>query len=176
MAFSIVPAEDAHLEGISSIYGHHVLHGLASFETEPPGLEEMRKRHAAVVSQGFPYIVGLLDGEVVGYAYANLFRTRPAYRFMLEDSIYLRHDMGGRGYGKLLLTELIKRCEAIGIRQILAVIGDSGNLGSIKLHAACGFTPVGTIKNSGFKFGRWVDTVLMQLEVGEGATTLPRMG
>jgi L-amino acid N-acyltransferase YncA len=147
---------------IQSIYGHHVLHGLGTFETEPPGTVEMQSRHAQVTAAGFPYLVAVDGGEVVGYAYANHFRARAAYRYTVEDSVYVAPDAMARGVGKALLNELIARCVSQGLRQMLAVIGDAGNAGSIGVHRACGFEHAGLLKAVGCKSDHWVDVVLMQ--------------
>jgi L-amino acid N-acyltransferase YncA len=167
------PSKAGDVAAIAEIYGHHVLNGLASFELMAPSVDEIAKRRADVIGRNFPYLVGEVDGKVVGYAYASLYRTRPAYRFTLEDSVYIHKDFTGRGVGKLLLVALIEACEKAGCRQLVAVIGDSANKGSVSLHAACGFKRTGTLKAVGFKFGRWVDSVIMQLAIGEGARTLP---
>ena len=147
---------------IQSIYAHHVCHGLGTFETVPPDVHEMASRHAQITAAGFPYLVAVDAGAVVGYAYANQFRTRAAYRYTVEDSVYIAPDAQRRGVGKELLSELVARCSAQGLHQMLAVIGDSGNLGSIGLHRACGFEDVGVMKAVGRKFDRWVDVVIMQ--------------
>jgi len=149
------------------------MHGLASFEEAAPGVEELRKRRAAVLASGLPYIVAELDGAIVGYAYATQYRARSAYRHSLEDSVYVREGRGGLGVGSALLAELIARCQRGPWRQMVAVIGDSGNAASIGLHRKHGFRVVGTLVAVGFKFGRWVDSVLMQRELGEGDRTLP---
>ena len=153
---------------IEAIYAHHVLHGLASFEEVPPSLDEMRSRRRAVLALGLPYLAGEIDGKVVGYSYAATYRTRPAYRYTIEDSVYIADGFGGKGVGTALLSELIARCEAGPWRQMLAVIGDSGNAGSIALHRNLGFSIVGTLPSVGFKFRRWVDSVLMQRPLGDG--------
>ena len=174
---TIRPSKASDVESITEIYAFHVLNGLATFETTPPGQAEMAERRADALSKGFPYLVAEMgvgaNARVVGYAYANLYRARPAYRHTLEDSIYLLKDMGGRGIGTKLLRALIEACEKLGTRQLVAIIGDSANEGSIKVHANCGFAHTGTLKDVGFKFGRWVDTVMMQLAIGEGGTSLP---
>ncbi|HZP99603.1 MAG TPA: GNAT family N-acetyltransferase [Reyranella sp.] len=167
-------AED--FDAIHAIYGHHVLHGLASFETEPPARTELLRRHADVVAHQLPYLVALSGAQVVGYAYAGPFRPRAAYRFTVEDSIYLAPDAIGRGIGRRLLSELIARCTAAGRRQMIAVIGDSANAGSIGLHRALGFGEPWVMVGAGFKFGRWVDVVMMQRPLGPGAGTLPPPG
>ncbi|MGZ8273298.1 MAG: N-acetyltransferase family protein [Burkholderiaceae bacterium] len=161
------------LAAIQAIYAHHVLHGLGTFETEPPDLDDMRRRHAQIIGDGFPYLVAVEGARVLGYAYANHFRTRAAYRNTVEDSIYVAHDVAGRGVGKALLSALIERCTALGLRQMLALIGDSGNGGSIGVHLACGFEHTGVMKAVGRKFDRWVDVVVMQRALGEGASTPP---
>jgi phosphinothricin acetyltransferase len=158
---------------MQAIYAHHVRNGLGTFETEPPHYNEMRQRFASVVDAGFPYLVAVDGGEVLGYAYANYFRTRPAYRHTVEDSIYVRADFAGRGVGTALLKSLIERCTALGWRQMLAVIGDSGNAASIGVHRRCGFALVGTMLSIGRKFDRWVDVVVMQRALGDGASTPP---
>jgi L-amino acid N-acyltransferase YncA len=158
---------------IQAIYAHHVLHGLGTFETEPPGPAEMQRRHAQIAGDGFPFLVGQDGGNVVGYAYANHFRTRAAYRNTVEDSIYVAPDATGRGIGKALLNALIERCAALGLRQMLALIGDSGNAGSIGVHRSCGFAHTGVMQGVGRKFDRWVDVVVMQRALGPGASTPP---
>jgi L-amino acid N-acyltransferase YncA len=150
-----------------------VLHGLASFEEEPPSVDELARRYRDVAARGLPYLVAEYGAEVVGYGYCSPYRARSAYRYALEDSIYLREDMAGRGIGKRLLEELIRRCAGLGYRQIIAVIGDSANAASIGVHAACGFLRVGTLRSVGFKFGRWVDSVYMQRPLGPGDATTP---
>lgn len=150
------------IPAIQAIYRHHVLHGLGTFETEPPDAQELHARHTQIVAAGFPYLVAMGGTEVIGYAYANHFRTRAAYRFTVEDSIYVAPNAMGHGVGRALLLELIARCCALGLRQMLAVIGDSDNTGSIGLHRACGFAHVGMMKSVGRKFDRWVDVVIMQ--------------
>jgi phosphinothricin acetyltransferase len=167
-------ATDDDMDAVRDIYAHHVRHGLATFEEEPPSLEEMRARRTAVRAAGLPWLVATLDGAVAGYAYAAAFRPRPAYRFAIEDSVYVRDGLAGRGVGSALLRELIARCGKGPWRQMLAVIGDSGNAGSIALHRRMGFSHAGTFVSVGFKLGRWVDTVQMQLPLGEGDRTPPR--
>jgi L-amino acid N-acyltransferase YncA len=167
------PAAPQDLAAIHAIYAHHVLHGLASFEEEPPPLEEMRRRFEEVTGGGLPYLVAADKGEVLGYGYCALYRTRSAYRYTLEDSIYVKEGRHGRGIGKALLADLIGRCTALDYRQIIAVIGDSANAASIGLHASLGFVRAGNLRSTGFKFGRWVDSVLMQLPLGEGDGTKP---
>lgn len=166
-------ATPADLPVIQSIYAHHVLHGLGSFEEVPPDVEEMRRRFEEVKARGLPFLAAVSGSIVVGYGYCNLFRTRSAYRYALEDSIYIKDGMFGKGLGKALLSELIGRCSTLGYRQLIAVIGDSGNAGSIQLHASLGFLRSGTLRSTGFKFGRWVDTVTMQRPLGPGDGKLP---
>lgn len=169
----IRPSKASDVAAIAEIYGYHVLNGLASFELLAPSADEMAKRRADVVGKKFPYLVAEVDGKVAGYAYASLFRTRPAYRHTVENSVYVHKDYNRRGIGKLLIAALIEACEKAGCRQMIAVIGDSGNQSSIRLHESCGFEMIGTMKAVGFKFGRWVDSVYMQRRIGEGAETLP---
>jgi phosphinothricin acetyltransferase len=161
------PATAADLPAITAIYAHQVLTGLASFETEAPTLAQMAQRFDAITGAGYPYLVAELDGAVLGYAYANHYRTRPAYRFTVEDSIYIAPAAVGRGLGRALLARLIVECEQRGYRQMLAVIGDSANTASVALHRACGFTQKAVLDAVGFKFGRWVDSVIMQRGLGE---------
>ena len=167
------PSTDADLPAITAIYAHAVQHGTGTFELEAPDAAEMARRRADVLDKGLPWLVAEEAGRVLGYAYANHFRPRRAYRFCLEDSIYLADDARGRGVGRLLLAELMARCEAAGARQMLAVIGDSANGGSIGVHRALGFEHTGVLKASGWKFGRWLDVVLMQRALGTGASTAP---
>jgi L-amino acid N-acyltransferase YncA len=169
----IRPALEADLPAITKIYEHAVLYGTATFELIPPDLAEMTRRFKSLMDGGFPYFVGVLDGRVAGYAYAGPYRARPAYRFTVENSIYLDPAIHRRGVGLVLLQRLIGECEKRGYRQMIAVIGDSANAGSIGVHARCGFQMIGTHPNVGLKFGRWLDTVMMQLALGEGATSLP---
>jgi len=169
----IRPATEADLPAITRIYEHAVLHGTATFELIAPDLTEMSRRFRSLMEGGFPYFVGVLDGRVGGYAYAGPYRPRPAYRFTVENSIYLDPAIHRRGVGLVLLRRLIEECETRGYRQMIAVIGDSANAGSIGVHTRCGFQMIGTHPNVGLKFGRWLDTVMMQLQLGEGATTIP---
>lgn len=167
------PATLADVPAIQAIYAHHVLHGLASFEIEPPSPTEMRRRFESIAGSGYPYLVAV-DGEtLLGYAYASAYRTRPGYRYTVEDSVYVSPTLVGRGVGRQLLMRLVDECERRGYRQMLAVIGDSANAASIGLHRACGFSHSGTLRSVGFKFGRWVDSVLMQRELGESDRTVP---
>lgn len=172
-AATIRAAGEDDLGAIARIYAHHVQHGLASFEEVPPAIVELRARRAAVLDSGLPFLAAELHGEVVGYAYASPYRTRPAYRYTIEDSVYVEAGLGGLGLGSALLAALIERCEAGPWRQMLAVIGDSANAPSIALHRRLGFRPVGTFAAVGFKLGRWVDTVLMQRPLGAGDRSAP---
>ncbi len=172
-ALLIRPSTDADLPAMAAIYADAVRTGTGSFETEPPDLPEFARRRAELLAKGLPWLVAESEGRVLGYAYAGPFRPRLAYRFALEDSIYLHTEARGRGIGRLLLAELIARCEAWGARQMLAVIGDSANQASVALHAAAGFVTVGTFKDVGRKFDRWLDIVLMQRELGPGASLPP---
>jgi phosphinothricin acetyltransferase len=149
------------------------LHGLASFEEEPPTVEELERRYRDVTGRGLPYLVAEYGIDIAGYGYCAPYRARSAYRYALEDSIYIRQDMTGRGVGKRLLEELVRQSEALGYRQLVAVIGDSANTASISVHAACGFLRVGTLRSVGFKFGRWVDSVFMQRPLGPGDGAKP---
>ena len=169
----IRPAIAADLSAITEIYEHAVRYGTATFELIPPDLAEMTRRFGVLMDGGFPYLVATLEGRLVGYAYAGAYRPRPAYRFTVENSVYLQPAIHRRGIGLLLLQRLITECEARGYRQMIAVIGDSANAGSIGVHTRSGFAMVGTHPNVGFKFGRWLDTVMMQRGLGEGAATLP---
>lgn len=161
------------MSAVTMIYAKHVLHGLASFEEVPPPLDEMQSRRASVLELCLPYLVAELDGRIVGYSYATLYRARPAYRYTVEDSVYVEDGMHGRGIGTALLAELIARCERGQWRQMLAVIGDSGNAASIALHRRMGFTPAGNLTSVGFKLGRWVDSVFMQRALGLGDSVKP---
>ncbi len=167
------PATPDDLPAIHAIYGHHVLQGLASFEEEPPPLEELRRRFDDVRQRGLPWLAAEFGGVLAGYGYCAPYRTRSAYRYSLEDSIYVRHGSEGKGVGSALLGALIERCEGLGYRQLVAVIGDSGNAASIFLHASFGFLRVATLRSIGFKFGRWVDSVVMQRSLGPGDSTPP---
>ncbi|MDE1568106.1 GNAT family N-acetyltransferase [Aquabacter sp. P-9] len=169
----IRPALPDHVAGIAAIYDDAVRHGTASFELEPPDLAEMMRRYQALKDGGFPYFVAEDGEEVLGYAYAGAFRPRIAYRWTLENSVYVAPAAHKRGVGRALMEALLAECEALGFRQMVAVIGDSANAGSIALHRACGFRHIGVLPATGFKFGRWIDTVLMQRELGAGDATLP---
>jgi len=172
-ALEIRPTREVDLPAITAIYEHAVLNGTATFELVPPDLTEMTRRYSALMDDGFPYIVATLDGRVVGYAYVGTYRPRPAYRFTVENSIYLDPSVHRRGIGQQLLQRLILECEVRGFRQMIAVIGDSANTGSIGVHVRAGFKLIGTHPNVGLKFGRWLDTVMMQRNLGEGASTVP---
>jgi phosphinothricin acetyltransferase len=169
----IRPTAAADLPSITGIYEHAVRFGTATFEIDPPDLAEMTRRFDTLMDGGFPYVVAALEGRVVGYAYAGAYRPRPAYRFTVENSVYLQPTIQRRGIGPQLLQRLIGECEARGFRQMIAVIGDSANAASVGVHLRCGFEMIGTHPNVGFKFGRWLDTVMMQRSLGEGATTVP---
>lgn len=169
----IRPSTEHDLPAITRIYAYHVLHGTGTFETTPPTLEEMTARRADVLSKGLPWLVVEEAGEVLGYAYGNWFKPRPAYRFSVEDSIYLAPEAAGKGLGRALLAELLATLERGGIRKVMAVIGDSGNAGSIGVHKALGFEQVGIVQACGWKFGRWLDIVMMQRAIGEGDCTPP---
>jgi L-amino acid N-acyltransferase YncA len=169
----IRPSSAADLPDVTRIYGHAVAHGTGTFELEIPEPAEMARRREDVLSKGLPWLVATCAGHVLGYAYANHFRPRRAYRFCLEDSIYLDPAAQGQGVGRVLLAELLAQCEARGARQMLAVIGDSANTGSIGVHRACGFEDTGVFKAAGWKFERWLDVVLMQKSLGDGGSTAP---
>lgn len=166
-------ARNDDMPAVQAIYAHHVMHGTASFELDPPPLDEMLRRRADILGNHLPYVVAERAGEVVGYGYATLYRPRPAYRSTVEDSVYVRDGLGGLGIGHALLQAIIEQCEAGGRRQMIAIIGDSGNAASIRLHHRLGFRRVGVFQSVGFKHGRWLDTVLMQRELGEGSTSVP---
>jgi L-amino acid N-acyltransferase YncA len=172
-SLEIRPAAAADLPAVTEIYEHAVLYGTATFELIPPDLAEMTQRFGVLMDGGFPYFVAALEGQVIGYAYAGAYRPRPAYRFTVENSVYLQPAIHRRGIGLQLLQRLIAESEARGYRQMIAVIGDSANAGSIGVHTKCGFRMIGTHPHVGFKFGRWLDTVMMQLALGEGAGTIP---
>lgn len=172
----IRPSQEADLDAITQIYGHHVLHGTGTFETSPPTGEEMATRRADVLGKGLPWLVVERQGRVAGFAYGNWFKPRPAYRFSVEDSIYLAPEAAGQGLGRLLLAELLTQLERQGIRKAMAIIGDSHNHASIRLHQALGFTRVGTVSACGWKFGRWLDIVLMEKTLGSGSHLPPNDG
>jgi len=168
------PSRDDDVASIAAIYGHHVLHGVASFEEVPPTAEEMAQRRAGVLARGFPYLIAERGSRVVGYCYAGPYRPRIGYRFSVEDSIYIDPSEVGRGIGRALLSQVIERVSEQGYRQMIAVIGGSETLPSIRLHAALGFTQIGVFPAIGYKFGRWIDSVYMQRALGPGQTSLPR--
>jgi len=177
-ALLIRPSRDDDVAAIAAIYGYHVLHGVASFEEVPPAVEEIARRRGDIVARGLPYLVaeranGTDRGRVVGYCYAGIFRPRPGYRFTLEDSIYVDAAEIGRGVGRALLEPLLDRATELGFRQMVAVIGGRETIPSIRLHEALGFSHVGVLPAVGFKFGRWIDILLMQRALGPGATSLP---
>lgn len=167
------PSVDADLAAVTRIYAHHVLNGTGTFETSPPSEDEMRQRRADVLGKNLPWLVIERGGQVLGFAYGNWFKPRPAYRFSVEDSIYLAPDALGQGLGRQLMGELLVQLERRGIRKVMAVIGDSANAGSLGLHRSAGFEPAGTIEACGWKFGRWLDIVLMQKSLGAGHQTPP---
>ena len=169
----IRPALPHDLAAITAIYDHAVRYGTASFEIEPPDEREMARRYEALRAGGYPYLVAEIGGNIAGYAYAGPYRERPAYHWCVEDSIYIAPQSQRHGIGRALLDRLIAEAEAGGFRQMIAVVGDSANTGSIELHRRAGFRMVGTFDNVGFKFGRWLDSVLMQRPLGVGATTKP---
>jgi len=168
---TIRPSRPADLPAVQAIYAHAVAHGTGTFELVAPDLDEMTRRREAVLAAGWPWLVAERGGVVLGYAYASPFRPRPAYRFCVEDSIYLAEAARGQGLGRLMLAELVARCEALGARQMLAVIGDSANASSIGVHRTLGFAHAGLLKAAGWKFGRWLDVVMMQRALGTGDTT-----
>lgn len=169
----IRPSSDADLPAITAIYAHHVLHGTGSFETEPPSVADMTARRADVLSKGLPYLVVEQDGKIAGFAYGNWFKPRPAYRYSVEDSIYMAPELQGKGLGRALLAELLARFEAVGIRKVMAIVGDSANTGSVGIHLALGFAQVGIVDSCGWKFGAWRDIVIMQKTLGLGDTQPP---
>ncbi|MDM0090553.1 MULTISPECIES: GNAT family N-acetyltransferase [unclassified Variovorax] len=173
MTLILRPSRDEDVAAIAAIYAHHVLTGTGTFETEAPSEADMAARRADVLAKGLPYLVAERDGQVLGFAYCNWFKPRPAYRFSAEDSIYLAEAARGQGVGSQLLTALSQAAEAVGVRKLIAVIGDSGNAGSVGVHRAQGFTQVGVLKDCGWKFGRWLDVVLMEKSLGLGSSTAP---
>jgi phosphinothricin acetyltransferase len=172
-AVTVRPVSETDISAIAAIYAHAVRHGMASFEVDPPDETEMTRRMRAIVDAGYPYIVAEKDGQVLGYAYAGAYRPRPAYRNSVENSVYVSPAAHRLGVGRALLAELVAIAERLGFRQMIAVIGDSGNAGSIGLHRALGFTFCGTIHSVGYKHGRWLDSVIMQRALGPGDTTPP---
>jgi phosphinothricin acetyltransferase len=172
-AITVRASTNADIPAITALYARHVLHGTASFEEVPPDEAEMARRRADILGRGLPYLVAECDGRLAGYAYAGPYRTRSAYRFTLENSVYVADGMGRRGIGRALMIPLMEMCEAAGYRRMIAAIGDSANHGSIGLHSACGFQHVGILPAVGFKFGRWLDGLLMERPLGEGSDSLP---
>ena len=170
---TIRPAHDDDIATITAIYTHHVLHGTGTFETTPPSAEDMAARRADVLAKGLPYLVLTDADQVVGFAYCNWFKPRPAYRFSAEDSVYLAPNSGGKGWGRLLLAELVAQAERVGVRKLIAVIGDSTNAGSIGVHKSLGFTHVGILRSCGWKFGRWLDVVMMEKALGAADSNSP---
>jgi phosphinothricin acetyltransferase len=169
----IRPSQPEDLSAITAIYQHHVLNGTGTFEIEPPSQEDMTARRADVLGKGLPYLVIEENGQVLGFAYCNWFKPRPAYRFSAEDSIYLAPNASGKGWGRLLLAELCRAAEVAGIRKLIAVIGDSANEGSIGVHKSLGFQSVGVVKSCGWKFNRWLDIVMMEKALGHGDNRSP---
>lgn len=167
------PATEGDMAAVAAIYGHHVLHGFGTFEEVPPSAGELESRRQAIVARGLPYLLAEDEGRVLGFAYAGPFRPRAAYRYTVEDSVYIAPDMQGRGVGKAVLSAVIAACEALGIRQVVAVIGDSGNAGSIGLHTSLGFSQKGVGEGFGYKHGRWVDIVWMQKALNGGTGREP---
>jgi phosphinothricin acetyltransferase len=170
------PSSEPDLPAITAIYAHHVMHGTGTFETTPPTQTDMAGRRADVLAKGLPYLVAEEDGQVLGYAYCQWFKPRPAYRYSAEDSIYLHPEAAGRGIGRQLLAELARQAEAAGVRKLIAVIGDSANAASIGVHRTLGFDHVGVVRSCGWKFGRWLDIVLMERALGAGDSTPPADG
>ena len=173
MNCTIRDCSEADFPQIASIYGHHVLNGIASFEEVSPSVEDLMGRRDDVIAAGLPYLIAEADRQVVGYAYASPYRSRSAYRYTIEDSVYVDHRLGGRGIGRALLSTLVARCDTSDWRQLIAVIGDSDNTASIVLHERCGFVHSGMLRAVGFKFGRWIDTVFMQRALGGGERMSP---
>jgi len=173
MTLKIRASQPEDLGAITRIYAHHVLHGTGTFEIDPPSLADMTQRRADVLAKGLPHLVAEAQGAVIGFAYCNWFKPRPAYRFSAEDSIYLAPQAHRRGIGRALLGELARQAEAVGVRKLIAVIGDSANAGSVGVHSAAGFTMVGTLRSCGWKFDRWLDIVLMEKTLGAGDNTPP---
>ena len=169
----IRPCQTVDLAAVTAIYAHHVTHGSGSFELDPPSLSDMRQRHAAIAQLGLPWLVACRGDAVLGFAYAGQFRPRPGFRYLVEDSVYIHPQHTAQGLGPALLAELIGLCEQAGMRQMLAVIGDSANAASIALHARLGFSHAGVLPASGWKHGRWLDTVLMQRTLGPGQSCDP---
>lgn len=171
---TIRPSQPEDIPAIAEIYAHHVLHGTGTFEIEPPSQSDMANRRADVLAKGLPYLVVADGKKVLGFAYCNWFKPRPAYRFSAEDSIYMAPDAQGQGLGRALLTELMAQAEKAGVRKLIAVIGDSANTGSIAVHRSVGFAYVGTLKSCGWKFDQWLDVVMMDKALGPGDTSAPQ--
>jgi phosphinothricin acetyltransferase len=169
----IRPSIDADLPAITAVYAHHVLTGTGTFEVDPPNVDDMRSRRADVLSKGLPWLVVVEDETVLGYAYCNWFKPRPAYRFSAEDSIYLSPEAAGKGLGRMLLAELMAQAQRAGVRKLIAVIGDSANAGSIAVHKSAGFQDVGVLKSCGWKFDKWLNVVLMDKTLGEADSSSP---
>ena len=172
-AVTVRACTEGDMRAVGEIYAHHVLHSPATFELDPPSPQEMMRRRRAIVEGGYVYLVAEADSGIVGYAYVTAYRSRPAYRFTVENSVYMRAGCEGRGIGLRLMQALLAECEKKPFRQMIAVIGDSANRASIELHRRLGFRMIGTFRSSGFKFGRWIDSVLMQKELGAGDHTPP---
>ena len=170
---TIRPSQPQDVPDIAAIYAHHVLVGTGTFEIEPPSPSDMADRRADVLTKGLPYLVAVDGNQVLGFAYCNWFKPRPAYRFSAEDSIYLAPAAQGQGLGRVLLTELASQAERVGVRRLIAVIGDSSNVGSVAVHRSVGFRPVGVLKSCGWKFDRWLDVVLMDMPLGPGDRCAP---
>jgi phosphinothricin acetyltransferase len=173
MTLRIRASQPQDLVAITHIYAHHVLNGTGTFEIDPPSLADMTQRRADVLAKGLPHLVAEDQGEVIGFAYCNWFKPRPAYRFSAEDSIYLAPQAHRRGIGRALLAELAQQAEAVGVRKLIAVIGDSANAGSVGVHSSAGFTQVGILRSCGWKFDRWLDIVLMEKTLGDGDKSPP---
>lgn len=174
-ALTLRDAEDSDMDAVQAIYAHYVLSSLATFEETPPSVDDMLARRASVLSTGLPWLIAEIEGRVAGYACAGPYRPRPAYRYTVEDSIYVADGFGGYGIGSALLSELVRRCEAGPWRQMVAVIGNSRNEACVALHRSLGFSNTGTFRSVGYKFGQWVDTVMMQRSLGEGEWSLPAL-
>ena len=170
----IRPSQIEDIPAITAIYSHHVRRGTGTFEVDPPSSDDMAQRRADVLAKGLPYLVAARGDEVLGFAYCNWFKPRPAYRFSAEDSIYLAEQAMGQGLGRALLAELTAQAERAGVRKLIAVIGDSANCGSVGVHRAAGFSMVGVLKSCGWKFDQWLDVVMMDKPLGLGATCAPQ--
>ena len=171
---TIRPSQLADIPAITAIYAHHVLHGTGTFEVDPPTQDDMTSRRADVLSKRLPYLVATEGDKLLGFAYCNWFKPRPAYRFSAEDSIYMAPDAQSRGLGRALLAELMAQAELAGVRKLIAVIGDSANVGSVGVHRSVGFSHVGTLKSCGWKFDRWLDVVMMDKSLGLGDSNAPQ--